>query len=104
MVAFLEYAANVALRPQRHVAMTRNTAMPIDKGTNPPSRNLSELARRKDPLIVVRVPHRRPVAIVPQPQHSRETGNIANEVSEFLLDPGTGLEQVYAIVKQATEP
>jgi hypothetical protein len=31
-------------------------------------------------------------------------GNIPNEVSEFLLDPGTGLEQVYAVVKQATEP
>ncbi len=31
-------------------------------------------------------------------------GNIANEVSDFLLDPGTGLEQVYAIVKQATQP
>jgi hypothetical protein len=31
-------------------------------------------------------------------------GNIANEVSEFLLDPTTGLEQVYAIVQQATVP
>ncbi len=30
-------------------------------------------------------------------------GNIANETSEFVLDPSTGLEQVYAIVKQATE-
>jgi hypothetical protein len=31
-------------------------------------------------------------------------GNIANETSEFVLDPATGLEQVYAIVRQATEP
>jgi len=31
-------------------------------------------------------------------------GNIANETSEFVLDPSTGLEQVYAIVRQATEP
>jgi hypothetical protein len=31
-------------------------------------------------------------------------GNIANETSEFVLDPTTGLEQVYAIVRQATEP
>lgn len=30
-------------------------------------------------------------------------GNIANETSEFVLDPATGLEQVYAIVRQATE-
>jgi hypothetical protein len=29
-------------------------------------------------------------------------GNISNEVSEFVLDPTTGLEQVYAIVHQAT--
>jgi hypothetical protein len=31
-------------------------------------------------------------------------GNMSNEVSEFLLDPDTGLEQVYAIVKQVTGP
>jgi hypothetical protein len=31
-------------------------------------------------------------------------GNIANETSEFVLDPTTGLEQVYAIVRQATQP
>jgi hypothetical protein len=30
-------------------------------------------------------------------------GNIANETSEFLLDPTTGLEQVYAIVRETTE-
>jgi hypothetical protein len=30
-------------------------------------------------------------------------GNIANQTSEFVLDPTTGLEQVYAIVRQATE-
>ena len=29
--------------------------------------------------------------------------NIANEVSEFCLDPGRGLEQVYAVVRAATE-
>ena len=31
-------------------------------------------------------------------------GNIADETSEFVLDPTTGLEQVYAIVRQATQP
>ena len=31
-------------------------------------------------------------------------GNIANETSVFVLDPTTGLEQVYAIVRQATQP
>jgi hypothetical protein len=30
-------------------------------------------------------------------------GNIANEISEFCLDPATGLEQVYAVVRAATE-
>jgi hypothetical protein len=29
--------------------------------------------------------------------------NIANEISEFCLDPGRGLEQVYAVVRAATE-
>jgi hypothetical protein len=28
--------------------------------------------------------------------------NIANEISEFCLDPATGLEQVYGVVRQAT--
>jgi hypothetical protein len=31
-------------------------------------------------------------------------GNIADETSVFVLDPTTGLEQVYAIVRQATQP
>jgi hypothetical protein len=31
-------------------------------------------------------------------------GNISNEVSDFLLDPATGMEQVYAIIRQATAP
>jgi hypothetical protein len=31
-------------------------------------------------------------------------GNMANEVSEFCLDPTTGLEQVYAVVRAATLP
>ncbi|HEY3817906.1 MAG TPA: hypothetical protein VGL81_12080 [Polyangiaceae bacterium] len=31
-------------------------------------------------------------------------GNIANEISEFCLDPSTGLEQVYAVVRAATLP
>jgi hypothetical protein len=31
-------------------------------------------------------------------------GNMSNEISDFLLDPNTGMEQVYAVVKQATEP
>jgi hypothetical protein len=31
-------------------------------------------------------------------------GNMSNEISDFLLDPNTGMEQVYAIVKQATQP
>jgi hypothetical protein len=31
-------------------------------------------------------------------------GNIADEVSQFVLDPATGLEQVYAIVRQTTDP
>jgi hypothetical protein len=31
-------------------------------------------------------------------------GHIADETSQFVLDPATGLEQVYAIVRQATEP
>jgi hypothetical protein len=35
---------------------------------------------------------------------SGDYGNIANETSEFLLDSTTGLEQVYAIVRQATDP
>ena len=30
-------------------------------------------------------------------------GNIANQTSEFVLDPTTGLEQVYAIVREATQ-
>jgi hypothetical protein len=30
--------------------------------------------------------------------------NVANEVSEFCLDPTTGLEQVYAVVRAATLP
>jgi hypothetical protein len=30
--------------------------------------------------------------------------NIANEISEFCLDPTTGLEQVYAVVRAATLP
>jgi len=30
--------------------------------------------------------------------------NISNEVDEFLLDPQRGLEQLYAIVRQGTEP
>jgi hypothetical protein len=28
--------------------------------------------------------------------------NVANEVSEFALDPSRGLEQFYAVIKQAT--
>jgi hypothetical protein len=31
-------------------------------------------------------------------------GNIANEISELCLDPATGLEQVYAVVRAATLP
>jgi hypothetical protein len=31
-------------------------------------------------------------------------GNMANEVSDFLLDPDTGMEQMYAVIKQATAP
>jgi hypothetical protein len=31
-------------------------------------------------------------------------GNIANEISELCLDPSTGLEQVYAVVRAATLP
>jgi hypothetical protein len=31
-------------------------------------------------------------------------GHIADETSQFVLDPTTGLEQVYAIVRQATKP
>ena len=30
--------------------------------------------------------------------------NIANEISEFCLDPATGLEQVYEVVREATLP
>ena len=61
--------------------MTRNTTAPMDSGTNPPSRSLSELARKNDPLIVGQTsPTTRPVAIVLQPQQSLETGNIAAEV------------------------
>src|SRR5208283_2229749 len=100
MVCFLEYAANVALRPHRHVPMTRNTAIPIDKGTKPPCRNLSEIARRKDPLIIVRVPHRAQVARRPQPQHRRETGNIASEV--ISITPETA--SPYAAPSAELEP
>ena len=28
--------------------------------------------------------------------------NIANEISEFCLDPASGLEQVYTVVREAT--
>jgi hypothetical protein len=31
-------------------------------------------------------------------------GNMANEISEFCLDPTTGMEQVYAVVRAATLP
>ena len=31
-------------------------------------------------------------------------GNIANEISEFCLDPASGLEQVYEVVREATLP
>jgi hypothetical protein len=31
-------------------------------------------------------------------------GNIANEVSEFMLDPTTGMEQVYAIIRETGAP
>ena len=34
----------------------------------------------RDPLIIVRGPHKRPVATMPQPQQSLDTGNIANDV------------------------
>jgi hypothetical protein len=30
-------------------------------------------------------------------------GNMANEMSEFMLDPSRGLEQFYSVIKQATE-
>jgi hypothetical protein len=30
--------------------------------------------------------------------------NVANEISEFCLDPTTGMEQVYAVVRAATLP
>jgi hypothetical protein len=29
---------------------------------------------------------------------------MANEISEFCLDPTTGMEQVYAVVRAATLP
>lgn len=31
-------------------------------------------------------------------------GNMANEISEFCLDPASGLEQVYEVVREATLP
>jgi hypothetical protein len=34
----------------------------------------------------------------------RDYGSIADEMSQFLLDKSRGLEQMYAIIKQATEP
>ena len=30
--------------------------------------------------------------------------NVANEISEFCLDPASGLEQVYEVVREATLP
>ncbi len=30
-------------------------------------------------------------------------GNMANEISEFCLDPASGLEQVYSVIREATE-
>ncbi len=38
------------------------------------------------------------------PLQSADYGNISNEVSGFLTDPERGLEQFYAIVRNATEP
>lgn len=31
-------------------------------------------------------------------------GNMANEIGEFMLDPASGLEQVYTVVREATKP
>lgn len=39
----------------------------------------------------------------PQKLDGKDYANIANEISEFCLDPGRGLEQVYAVVRAATE-
>jgi hypothetical protein len=38
------------------------------------------------------------------PLQSSDYQNIATEVDEFMTDPERGLEQFYAVIRNATEP
>src|SRR5579875_3118733 len=86
IVCLAEYAAKVAFRPHRHVTITRNSANPMENGTKPPSKNLSELATKKEPSTAANAPNSSALRASPHFQYQRPTGNIATEVATISPD------------------
>jgi hypothetical protein len=77
---------------QAIASILTNLVTPIDTTTSPPVEVLMDVAADVNRL--------HPGASTKL--DGDDYGNIANEISEFCLDPTRGLEQVYKVVKEAT--
>jgi hypothetical protein len=81
--------------PNRAVAVAlRNFVTPMGIGEPTPLEMLADVAvdvNRRDPRLTTKL-------------EPGDYANMAGEVNEFLLDQGSGLEQIYEVIRQATVP